>query len=151
MGERPRRVTERTARQSLMLLVDTSAWIEYFRATGSTAALEVRRLVSEEPGQLAMCEPIAMEILCGAADDNAHTILERLVNGLLSLAVDDALDFRAAADIYRGARVRGLTIRSINDCLIAAITIRHRARIIHCDRDFDVIARITGLDATSLR
>jgi predicted nucleic acid-binding protein len=132
-----------------MILVDTSAWIEFFRDTGSAVAIEVRRLVSDETAQIAMCEPIAMEILCGATDDNAYTGLERLVNGLPSLSVDNTLDFRAAADIYRAARSTGETIRSINDCLIAAIAIRHGARIVHRDRDFDVIARMTSLEARS--
>jgi predicted nucleic acid-binding protein len=130
-----------------MILVDTSAWIEYFRATGSTAAIEVRRLLSDETDQLAMCEPIAMEILCGATNDNTHATLERLANGLPSLSVDNTVDFRAAADIYRAARRTGETIRSVNDCLIAAVAIRHGARIVHRDADFDVIARITSLDA----
>jgi predicted nucleic acid-binding protein len=134
-----------------MILVDTSAWIEYFRATGSTAAIEVRRLLSDETGQTAMCEPIAMEILCGAANENAHANLERLVNGLPSLSVDSTVDFRTAADIYRAARRAGETIRSITDCLIAAVAIRHGARIVHRDADFDVIARITSLEATSFR
>jgi predicted nucleic acid-binding protein len=134
-----------------MILIDTSAWIEYFRATGSTAAIEVRRLLSDETGQTAMCEPIAMEILCGAANENAHATLERLVNGLPSLSVDNTVDFRTAADIYRAARRRGETIRSITDCLIAAVAIRHGARIMHRDADFNVIARITSLEATSFR
>ena len=134
-----------------MSLVDTSALIEHFRATGSTAAIEVRRLLSDETGQTAMCEPIAMEILCGAANDNAHAALERLVNGLPSLSVDNAADFRTAADIYRTARRAGETIRSITDCLIAAVAIRHGARIVHRDADFEVIARITSLEATSFR
>jgi hypothetical protein len=34
------------------VLIDSSAWIEYFRATGSPAALKVRRLLSEEHGQV---------------------------------------------------------------------------------------------------
>jgi predicted nucleic acid-binding protein len=87
-----------------MILIDTSAWIEYFRATGSAAALEVRRLVSTHADQIVMCEPVAMEILSGAADDDRHAQLERLVNGLPSLKVDDVVDFRSATAIYRGAR-----------------------------------------------
>jgi predicted nucleic acid-binding protein len=134
-----------------MILIDTSAWIEYFRAAGSTAAIEIRRLVSDETAQVVMCEPIAMEILCGATNGNTYVMLERLVNGLPSLGVDNAIDFRTAADIYRAARRAGETIRSINDCLIAAVAIRHGARIVHRDADFDVIARITSLNATSFR
>jgi predicted nucleic acid-binding protein len=134
-----------------VILIDTSAWIEYFRATGSAAAIEVRRLLSEEADQAAMCEPVAMEILSGVSDDGAHANLERLVNGLPSLTIDSAVDFRVAAQIYRAARRAGRTIRSINDCLIAAVAIRHGARIVHRDSDFEVIASMTNLEATSFR
>ena len=134
-----------------MILIDTSAWIEYFRATGSPAAVEVRRLLSTEQQRVAICEPIAMEILAGAVDDDRHAKLERLVNGLPSLRIDDSVDFRSAAAIYRTARRSGQTIRSINDCLIAAISIRHGASIIHRDADFEAIAAVTGCDARSVR
>ncbi|MFN8100904.1 MAG: PIN domain nuclease [Mycobacterium sp.] len=134
-----------------MILIDTSAWIEYLRATGSAAAIEVRRLLSSEPDRVVMCEPVAMEILSGAVDDDRHAKLERLVNGLPSLKMDDAVDFRSAAAIYRAARRAGQTIRSINDCLIAAVSIRHGASIIHRDADFEVIAAITSLQAESFR
>jgi predicted nucleic acid-binding protein len=134
-----------------MILIDTSAWIEYFRATGSAAAVEVRRLLCTEADQVVMCEHVAMEILSGAVDDATHAKLEQLVNGLPSLKVDDAVDFRSAAAIYRAARRRGQTIRSINDCLIAALSIRHGTSIIHRDADFDVIAAITSLEAVPFR
>jgi predicted nucleic acid-binding protein len=134
-----------------VILIDTSAWIEYFRATGSSSAIEVRRLLAEQTDQVAMCEPVAMEILSGAVDDAAHAKLERLVNGLPSLIVDAAVDFRTAAQIYRAARRAGQTIRSINDCLIAAVAIRHSANVVHRDADFDVIVAMAGLVATSFR
>ncbi|GFG72161.1 type II toxin-antitoxin system VapC family toxin [Mycolicibacter senuensis] len=134
-----------------MILVDTSVWIEYFRATGSAAALEVRRLLSDEPDQVVTCEPIATEILAGASNEQTYRKLERLVNGLSSLQVETATDFRSAADIYRAARSTGQTIRSINDCLIAAVALRHHARVAHRDTDFEVIEGITGLMTTSLR
>jgi predicted nucleic acid-binding protein len=132
-------------------LIDTSAWIEFFRATGSAAAVEVRRLLAEEADQVAVCEPVAMEILSGVTDDDTYAKLERLVNGLPSLSIDSSIDFRTAAQIYRRVRRAGRTIRSINDCVIAAIAIRHDARIIHQDRDFDAIAGMTNLEATSFR
>lgn len=134
-----------------MLLIDTSAWIEYFRATGSPAAVEVRRLLTEQPNRVVMCEPIAMEILSGALDDDRYTRLEQLVNGLPSLRIDQAVDFRTAAAIYRSARRGGRTVRSITDCLISAVAIRHGATVIHRDADYDAIAAITALEAQSLR
>ena len=129
-----------------MILIDTSAWIEYFRATGTPAADQVRGLLGDRVDDIAVCEPIAMEIL-GAGDD-AYGRLERLVNGLPSLSLDAAVDFRAAAQIYRAGRRRGRTIRSLNDCLIAAMAIRHDATVVHRDADFDVIAEISNLGAT---
>ena len=133
-----------------MILVDTSVWVEYLRATGSTAAVRLRHLLDGELGQIAMCEPVAMEILAGAAD--AHLAkLERLVNGLPSLRVEDAVDFRVAAQMYRAARRSGHTIRSINDCLIAAVAMRHGAQLMHRDADFEIIAQMTSLAAISLR
>ena len=98
-----------------------------------------------------MCEHVAMEILSGAVDDERHAKLEQLVNGLPSLRIDDAVDFRIAAAIYRAAWRAGQTIRSINDCLIAAFSIRHGASIIHRDAEFEVIAAIRGLNAESFR
>ena len=118
---------------------------------GSVAAIEVRRLLSTDADRVVMCEPVAMEILSGAIDDDKHAKLEQLVNGLPSLKIDDALDYRSAAAIYRAARRSGQTIPSVNDCLIAALSIRHGASIIHRDADFEVIAAITGLQAQSFR
>ncbi|MBJ7400432.1 PIN domain-containing protein, partial [Mycolicibacterium sp.] len=97
------------------------------------------------------CEPVAMEILAGAVDDDRYAKLERLVNGLPSLKIDDAVDFRSAAAIYRSARRAGQAIRSVNGCLIAAVALRHGVRIIHRDADFEVIAAITGLVGESFR
>ena len=134
-----------------MILIDTSAWIEYFRATGSPAAVEVRRLLTDHADRVVMCEPIAMEVLAGALDDRKYAVLEELVNGLPSLAIDTTVDFRAAAAIYRAARRGGRTVRSLNDCLIAALAIRHGARVIHRDADYDVIAAITTLESESFR
>ncbi|MEZ5130444.1 MAG: PIN domain-containing protein [Mycobacterium sp.] len=68
----------------VMILTDTSAWIEYFRATGSTAAGEVRRLLATESERVVICEPIAMEIRAGALDEYCHAKRERLVDGLRS-------------------------------------------------------------------
>lgn len=58
--------------------------------------------------------------------------------------------FEYAAEIYRTLRVGGITIRSANDCLIAATAILNRIQLLHADRDFDYIAEITNLDARNI-
>lgn len=134
-----------------MNLIDTSAWIEFLRGSRSRATDEVRRLLDTELDGVVTCEPIAMELLAGARDDAGLARLERLVDGLPGLAVDPTLDFRAAASIFRTGRRAGLTIRSLNDCLIAAVAIRYDATVVHQDVDFEVIAQLTPLKSRSLR
>jgi predicted nucleic acid-binding protein len=58
---------------------------------------------------------------------------------------------RAAAALYRQTRVGGESVRSLVDCLIAAIALRHRALLVHKDRDFEVLGRSVGLHQQSLR
>jgi predicted nucleic acid-binding protein len=38
-------------------------------------------------------------------------------------------------------------VRSLLDCLIAAIAIRHDATLVHRDRDFDTLAAVSPLRA----
>lgn len=134
-----------------MILFDTSVWIDYLRGAGTAATRDVRRRLAESAGEIVICEPVAMELLAGAPNDATLRKLELLVNGLPSLALEDATDFRAAADIHRSARRAGLTVRSLVDCLIATIALRHGATVVHKDADYDVIAGITALNVVSLR
>jgi len=46
-----------------------------------------------------------------------------------------------AAEIYQDLQRKGIRIRSIIDCLIAATAIETGATILHKDRDFDYIAK----------
>lgn len=57
---------------------------------------------------------------------------------------DEALAMRGAA-LYRACRRSGTTIRRLPDCLIATVVIRNRAELLHCDSDFDAIARHSPL------
>lgn len=50
-----------------------------------------------------------------------------------------------AVGLYRGARRQGLTVRSSVDCLIAACAIRHDLEVLHRDRDYAQIARVSSL------
>lgn len=77
--------------------------------------------------------------------------VERLVNGLIQVAVDPHLDFRSAAMIYRTVRRNGRTPRSMVDCLIAAIAIRQDIELAHDDADFDAIADCQPLRCRPLR
>jgi len=53
--------------------------------------------------------------------------------------------FEEAAQLYRLARRQGITVRSSVDCLIAATALRHDLAVLHHDRDFPLLARVSPL------
>ena len=124
-----------------MILIDSSAWIEFLRDTGSPTCIRVDQLLGTE---IAVCEPVWMEVLAGARDDRHLSDLRRLLAGATLLATE-SVDFEEAAALYRICRRHGETPRKLIDCLIAAIAIRSNVRILHADADFEVLARHTAL------
>jgi predicted nucleic acid-binding protein len=124
-----------------MILIDTSAWIEFLRDTGSTTCIRVDELLAEE---IATCHPVRMEVLAGARDER-HL---RDLRGLLARAsIIETLptDYEDAAALYRSCRRHGETVRKLMDCLIAALAIRADLPLLHADTDFEALARHTGL------
>jgi predicted nucleic acid-binding protein len=120
-----------------MILIDTSAWVEFLRDTGSPVCRRVDAVLSKK---VATCDPIRMEILAGARDDNHLNDLRRLL-ARASVAPTTAADYEQAATYYRTCRRNGQTVRRLIDCLIASVAIRADVAILHADRDFDTLAR----------
>lgn len=134
-----------------MILVDTSAWVDFLRGVDTPARAAVRELIARQFDELVLCEPVVMELMAGATDPATLDRIGHLADGLPSVDVEPLLDFRAAAALHRLARSNGETVRSIVDCLIAAVAVRHGATLVHKDRDFEVLGRITGLRHRSYR
>lgn len=124
-----------------MVLIDTSAWIEFLRDTGSSVCGRVDELLGDD---IAICEPVRMEILAGARDDKHLNDLRRLLAGATLLATEP-MDYEEAASLYRVCRRGGETVRKLIDCLVATIAIRSDVPILHDDADFDVLGRHTAL------
>lgn len=124
-----------------MILIDTSAWVEFLRDTGSPACEAVDGLLARGA---AISDPIAMEVLAGARDDHHLRQLRGLL-GRTELLGCRSDDYERAALLHRTCRARGETVRRLIDCLIAAVAIRHAVPILHADRDFDTLARHTPL------
>jgi predicted nucleic acid-binding protein len=135
-----------------VILADTSAWVEYDRATGSAADRRVADLIATG-GPLAVTEPVAMEVLAGARDNRREADLRRLLLRFHLLRFDAATDFDAAARIYGRCRQAGITPRGMIDCMIAAVAWRSGAALLAWDADVDRVARLIGvaLDDASLR
>lgn len=126
-----------------MTLADTSAWIEFLRDRSSSIADSLGALIVA--GDLALCEPVAMEALAGATSRAEARRIQRLLALCQFLPVGSVRTWENAAALYRACRTRGVTPRSHVDCLIAAVAIREDVPVLHYDRDFDLIAEHTPL------
>ncbi|MDE2712271.1 MAG: PIN domain nuclease [Acidobacteriota bacterium] len=125
-----------------MVLIDTSAWVEFLRNTGSPVCARVDDLLDDE---IAVCDPIRMEVLAGARDELHLHSLRRLLARATVLPTDPT-HFEEAAALFRRCRQEGETVRRLVDCLIAAVAIRSGVPVLHRDGDFDVLARHTELE-----
>ena len=129
-----------------MILVDSSAWIEYIRETGSEIADALDRLLESDA---AICEVILMEILVGARDEVHLSQLQTIMARPLFVPMESR-DYESAAALYRQCRRSGETVRKLTDCLIGAVAIRVGAPILHRDADFDVLTRHTDVQSYAL-
>jgi predicted nucleic acid-binding protein len=127
------------------VLVDTSAWIEFLRGTGSPEHRFLRSALQEER-PLAWTEPVLLELTVGARSDRRARELRAMLAGGELLAVQGLADWAAAASLWRAARERGLTVRSTVDCLIAAVAIRTDTPVLARDRDYGALAQVSALE-----
>lgn len=127
------------------MIVDTSAWVEYLRATGSAAHTTLRARI-DSGSALATPAPAVMELLAGCRNEEGAELLRRLLARFEILEVEGLADFEDAALIQRVCRRSGDTVRSMVDCLIAAIALREGRPLLAVDGDYDCIARHVGLE-----
>ena len=134
-----------------MILADTSAWVEYDRATGSPADQRIAEC-SANDGPLMFTEPVLMEVLAGARSDAQEADLRRMLLRFGLARFDAVTDFEAATTIYRRCRKAGVTPRGMVDCMIAAVAHRHSLALLAWDADMFHVAEVIGiqLDEASL-
>ena len=125
-----------------MILVDTSVWIEHFRRSSRfdlEAVLDLDEAVT--------CLPVVQEVLQGIDDQSAYNVAREamLAFPIVESPLSDQV-FLLAVDLYRSARRAGLTVRSGVDCLIGACALRNTLTVLHHDRDFDALARVSPLE-----
>jgi predicted nucleic acid-binding protein len=127
-----------------VILVDTSAWVEFDRGTGSRVDARLTELIADTD-LVAVTEPVIMEVLAGARDDQRERQLRRLMQRFPLMRFDAITDFDAATRIYRTCRRSGVTPRGMVDCMIAAVALRHGASLLAADADLDRLAAVMGI------
>jgi predicted nucleic acid-binding protein len=132
-----------------VILVDSSAWIEFQRATGSAVDERLTNAIeTEEP--LATLGLVVLEVLAGARDEQQARDLRRLLDRCSFVPLEEPSDWELAAALYRACRRAGTTVRRLPDCLIAVLAIRVGADLLYQDADFDAIAQHAPLAVVEL-
>ena len=127
------------------MLVDTSAWVEYLRGTGSEAHHQVRAAIRDD-AEMHTTDVVVMELLAGGRDDAHVEQLRRVLSRCEFIPTLGLDDYEHAAALYRRCRRGGETVRALNDCVVAAVALRTGLEVLHADRDFEVLARHVGLE-----
>ena len=128
-----------------MILADTSAWMEFDRGTDSPAHRKLVELITEGGQNVAVTEPVLMEVLGGAKDDQGHRQLYNLLTSVSWLAVDHVVDFEGAARINRVCRANGVAPPGYIVCMIANVALRTGSEILTADQDFHRVAELFPL------
>ncbi len=131
-----------------MVLIDSSAFIEFLNHTGSKEDRIIERFIQGGKG-IALPVIAVTEILQGIRDDRE---CEEVKSSLLTfplVALENEASYIAAAELYRKCRKKGHTIRSTIDILIAQIAMERKMPLLHRDGDFGAIARVSELEIYS--
>lgn len=127
----------------MIILVDSSVWIDFFNAKSTVQSLQLRTwLVSEN---IVVADLVMTEVLQGARTEAGF---RRMVDRLAACAympVCDPQVVLAAARNYRTLRAKGITIRKTVDTLIATRCILDHIPLLYSDRDFDPFVEHLGL------
>ena len=139
--------TKPSIERGTVVLVDTSVWVEAFR---KPARVHLADLVDLD--EIVTCLPVIQEILQGFDSEAAFLRARQAMLAFPIVESPVGRDvFLEGADLYRAGRRMGLTIRSSVDCLIAVCAIRNQLEVVHCDRDFDQIAKVAPLKVRNVR
>jgi predicted nucleic acid-binding protein len=128
-----------------VILVDTSALLDYLEGRSTQAARYLEQVVDrDEP--FALTPLVVQEVLQGARDEGQWRVLTAYLGSQRMLLPGDPMAAHVeAARIFFDARRRGVTIRSATDCLVAQLAIEHEVPLLHNDRDYKAIAKVRPL------
>ena len=118
-----------------MVLVDSSVIIDFLNR--NLYRDDITKLIVNE--EIVTTPIIIMEVLQGIKDDSVYEKVKSFMDSL-PLILADYNDHILSANIYRGCRKKGKTIRKSIDCLIASIAINHDLVLFANDKDFKHVA-----------
>jgi predicted nucleic acid-binding protein len=126
-----------------MIVVDTTVWIDFFRARDTEQTLKLCRLIGRE--LIVIGDIVLVEILQGLRDDAQAARVERVlrvhrVEPMLSSVLAPKVAFN-----YRLLRAKGITVCKTIDMIIGTFCIEGGHALLHSDHDFDPMQDHLGL------
>lgn len=130
-----------TSASTIVIIVDTNAWIELLRAKGEAGVkLAMSHLV--KAGEAYLCGPVAMELIAGVRPEQGRRLTRNL--DVYPMATDPPDLWVETGRNYARLRAAGLTVPRA-DVLIATVSLFHDCRLYSADSHFPKIAPILGL------
>jgi predicted nucleic acid-binding protein len=126
-----------------MILVDSSVWIGFFNGLETRQTDALNNLLGQEP--VLIGDLILTEVLQGFRRDADYRKARALLDTLELRVLGGKAIALAAADNYRRLRRRGVTPRKTIDMIIATYCVAHGLKLLHADRDFEVLEKELGL------
>lgn len=129
--------------QIVMLLIDTSIWIEILRDKSKVKTVNLKKIISGRDYYLPIFTKL--ELLQGCKDEIDWAKMSSYLAIQNYLEPDYNSIWENSARLYFELRRQGITIRSNIDCMIAIMAMENNLILYHCDRDFEEIAKHTIL------
>jgi predicted nucleic acid-binding protein len=118
-------------------------WIEYFNGGQSSRTDILTRGMAQS--NIATTDIIILESLQGFRSDRGYEAAAKTMKSVRYLRFWDKRHMAQAIDNYRFLRKKGITIRRVNDIIIATFCIETGHSLLHNDRDFDPMEQYLGL------
>ncbi|MDI9332813.1 MAG: PIN domain-containing protein [Cytophagales bacterium] len=126
------------ASSTVMVLVDTCAWIDFLRNSEGTLGDQVAQLIAE--GRAHMCGAVVAELLQGIKKDASNKSkqeaaqLQLLIERIPTVETIEA-DWYTAGHTLQSLRQKGITL-PLTDALIASIAKRNNLTVLTIDAHF---------------
>lgn len=126
-----------------MVLVDSSVWIDYFNGHDTLETESLDQMLGNCP--VAIGDLILTEVLQGFKSDADHESARRLFGSFpVFEMLGECLAYEAARN-FRFLRNKGITLRKINDVIIATFCIDRGLPLLFSDKDFNPFVTHLGL------
>jgi predicted nucleic acid-binding protein len=116
-------------------MIDTSAWVQFFRSGAGPVSDEVARLVESDRAWIT--GPVIAELLHGTRSPKERDELATLLS-TVAYAEVERRDWEAAGDRLRELRTKGLTV-PLSDAVIASVAARLELAVLALDWHYDLL------------